>query len=177
VHNVLKSIETILKNSDLQSTFGVKRIVTGTLKQAYKSLVSNIDIPAIIIVPGKQGNVASQIANCISVLFPIDFYIVSRVIRITEALQNDLVDNQEKTLPEIANEMMRLFASNKRLNGVVRMWSKKWDCTYLEPNDPNGNIVLKCSTEWKNDLVPFGSTINNQQAIPVDFPLDNIQQI
>jgi hypothetical protein len=171
VHEVLKQIESILKTDLIDTNHYVKRIVTGTLMAAYRSLIMNVDTPAILIVPGDQRMENSSIANHKAVIFPVDFYIVSRVIKVQESLISGIAENQEKTIYEISNEMLRVFASNKNLNGVVRRFDKKWDTKLLESRENDGNTVLKISAEWINDLVPWPSSINNQSTIPINTEL------
>jgi hypothetical protein len=162
MHKVLEEILNLLDGSTLVSPpFNIRRIQVGTLDEAYNGQISPNDFPAIIITAiGEPTPEPSFWANHIQKKYEVLFYVFFRSRRPNTTRIEVSAPGNDITISEVSNEMQRLLRSNKKLNGIVKLWSGLWEVTPLK--DPDGNYYYEIKTRYIDDLIPFDSSANNQ---------------
>jgi len=171
MNQVLDQLSEIITEEAL-SQFRVKKIAVGKLKDVYKdgslsSLISQNDLPAILISPDTSPTSNSQFANHIKKTFNITLTIIYNSYFPTDSIKDGNKLNQVPTSGALENELFNLLSKNKTLNGVVTGWSKQWKS--IPDIDGESNQLLMIKTSWENERIPFVGITGNQTNTTVDL--------
>ncbi len=138
-------------------TYGLIRIDIGMLNEVIGDRFWN-DVPWILISPiSAPVSRQSFWGNHNTVEYKVRFTIAQAYRNFRDAR----VPNESKvTLNQIETELRRALGTDKKLGGLVTLWSDEWDARPLNTDD--GFQLLEITTHWIDDLVPWDGPANNQ---------------